>query len=1125
MAQVYTNSSLLTTANGLSDNRVTSIYKDKRGFVWIGTRNGLNLYDGRSFTIFRPSATNSISNEIINSITGDEQGNIWVGTMSGLNRYNIVTNTWTSWLPDRNNNTKNTIKNDIIWDVKFDQTGTLWIACDVQAFTSFQPSTEQFSFYEWPKLTAPNYHSIQAFTFKSGSASWLATNRGLMFFNPETRQFTNVGVPYYSDVIDLFYDSVNKQVFLSLEGDLQFVYHEITGKMETLTVIPEPYPSKHFLRTPEKEHWLACEKGLLHFPGNNGTAYYSKNIPQLSISLPPGGVLTTLQDADGIGWIGTTNGLFLVDRSAINHQFLPLLPKSNKEGSNTMTAVYYDESTDVYFVGSINPAAVFLVSGSTGMIKKITRDSRGMDLSGCMNIKKTNGEIWLVTINKLYRYDAQKGFVHFATPHDGVSTHYRSIEHGKGNELWITSFHNGVLIYDRKMKTFRHLSKPKAQHLRTAGMALAYDSIRESMWVATYGNYLYEYSYAADSLTGYVDHDSTPAYAPLSMVHDLYLAEDNTVWVATQAGGVFRYQPNQSYSKRFQGFSMRSGLQHNQFYSIKTAENGIVWLLSETGLSYLDSKLPAAEMVVKNLPPITSYGSDPRYPHVLAYNSKHNEVAVAAGGGLLIYYPNQTDRPNPFPILIGAPETNSRIYGWKALYYGNHPIRFEFRLDTTTNNWHSLQRNRQIHLDTLKPGSYDIQIRALDRKGIVISKSAPMSFQIQPPFWKTRVFLAGLIVLIGLISYIIIQSLKQKLKDEQILNQFATSLYGKSNLDAIFWDVAENCIRLLGFVDCVIYQVDVNRGVLVQKAAAGPKSPDTSHEILNQLEIPVGKGIVGSVGKTGKSERIGNTANDARYIVDDANRSAEITVPIIVNNQVFGVIDSEHPRRNFFTARHSRLLKRISAICAEKISIYQTEERLRHKISRDLHDEIGSTLTSINILSKVAMSKDEQQESIQPYLQKIKDHSAGMMESMSDMVWAINPINDSLDKVLIRMKEFAAEILEPIGIPYAFHLNGYGKPTILNLEERKDVFLIFKEAITNIAKYSAAKKVSISLQFDKRGFLLKIEDDGIGFDMAAAHSGNGIRNMQHRAEGIHAKIEIHSARQKGTSITLWKDIT
>lgn len=171
---------------------------------------------------------------------------------------------------------------------------------------------------------------------------------------------------------------------------------------------------------------------------------------------------------------------------------------------------------------------------------------------------------------------------------------------------------------------------------------------------------------------------------------------------------------------------------------------------------------------------------------------------------------------------------------------------------------------------------------------------------------------------------------KRKYRTEAILNYFTTSLFGKNSVDDILWDVAKNCIGQLQLEDCVIYLLDEERGVLVQKAAYGPKNPDR-FEIRDPIEIPLGQGISGYVALHGKAEIVGDTALDARYIEDDERRDAEICVPIFYEGKVIGVIDSEHSRKDFYHEGHLAMLAKIAAICSSKIGHTLTEEKAKQQ--------------------------------------------------------------------------------------------------------------------------------------------------------------------------------------------------
>ncbi|PWT95989.1 MAG: hypothetical protein C5B52_16735 [Bacteroidetes bacterium] len=201
-------------------------------------------------------------------------------------------------------------------------------------------------------------------------------------------------------------------------------------------------------------------------------------------------------------------------------------------------------------------------------------------------------------------------------------------------------------------------------------------------------------------------------------------------------------------------------------------------------------------------------------------------------------------------------------------------------------------------------------------------------------------------------------------------------------------------------------------------------------------------------------------------------------------------------------------------------------EKMRNRIAQDLHDDIGSTLSSISVLSNVALQTQDQGDLlVRTNLRKIKERSTAIMESMDDIVWAINPRNDTMSQLLLRMKEFAAEILEPLNIQYSFEEIGNFSSTSLDIKKRKDLYLIFKEAINNAAKYSQCKNIQIFLKEERHSLQIEIIDDGKGFVEQHVRNGNGLKNMRERAFAIGAKILIESSLAKGTHINLNMAIT
>ncbi len=201
-------------------------------------------------------------------------------------------------------------------------------------------------------------------------------------------------------------------------------------------------------------------------------------------------------------------------------------------------------------------------------------------------------------------------------------------------------------------------------------------------------------------------------------------------------------------------------------------------------------------------------------------------------------------------------------------------------------------------------------------------------------------------------------------------------------------------------------------------------------------------------------------------------------------------------------------------------------ERLRMGIARDLHDDIGSAVSNIHIISSMAMKKQQGNGNAGQVFGKIKESSKAILENMQDIVWAINPENDTLEQVLAKMKEFAGELCESAGIEYEFDTDKSLETIKLTVNKRKDLYLVFKEAMNNAVKYSGGTMIRISLLKRSNGWLtLIINDNGKGFVNNEIHLGNGLRNMRERAKEVNGQIHIESGNGKGTQVELNIPIT
>ncbi|HRH66167.1 MAG TPA: triple tyrosine motif-containing protein [Bacteroidia bacterium] len=203
-------------------------------------------------------------------------------------------------------------------------------------------------------------------------------------------------------------------------------------------------------------------------------------------------------------------------------------------------------------------------------------------------------------------------------------------------------------------------------------------------------------------------------------------------------------------------------------------------------------------------------------------------------------------------------------------------------------------------------------------------------------------------------------------------------------------------------------------------------------------------------------------------------------------------------------------------ILRQRARLHQTilAHDLRNNISRDLHDDIGSAISSIALMSELAARLPSGHTSA--YLEKISETARGLIENMNDIIWVINPGNDKLESVNARMRRFGSTILEAKNIVFEFEGDDELEKIQLPMNVRRNLYLVFKELVNNAAKHSQCTRLKVSFRRENSGINLCIEDNGKGFDTAAFHDGNGIKNIQSRCREIGGRLDFTSLPGQGT---------
>ncbi|WP_347924021.1 PAS domain S-box protein [Pontimicrobium sp. SW4] len=337
-----------------------------------------------------------------------------------------------------------------------------------------------------------------------------------------------------------------------------------------------------------------------------------------------------------------------------------------------------------------------------------------------------------------------------------------------------------------------------------------------------------------------------------------------------------------------------------------------------------------------------------------------------------------------------------------------------------------------------------------------------------------------------------------------MINDVAKAILGKMDIYEIAWEITNNIAEYLNSEDCVIYLIDREKNTLEQIAAYGEKV-DNNNQIINKITLPIGKGIVGTVAKTGKAEIIKNTTIDKRYIEDGAKRFSEITVPIISDGHVIGLIDSEHTEKNYYTEEHLYALESIANLVAMQL-----------KSAINLRERQRAESKNKELLDQLAKSNDELQEyahivshdlksplrSIDALVNWIKEDNKGMLDDasienfeliettlekmehlISDILLYSSIGSDSVKEQEVDLNQLVLDVTQVLFIPEHITVK------VLNIlpvvyGDKVKFQQLFQNLISNAIKFINKEKglVEIDVSNKKTYYQFSIKDNGLGIE-------------------------------------------
>jgi ligand-binding sensor domain-containing protein/signal transduction histidine kinase len=980
----------ITGDDGLSQNVVLAIAQDRRGFMWFGTEDGLNKYDGYQFTIYKhdPDDAGTLSDDYVSVIYEDREGVLWIGTRNGLNRLDGSSGAFVRYQHERDD--EQSIGGTWVVSLYEDREGALWIGTDDGGLDRFDRATGTFAHYRHDPDDPASLSddSVGAIYEDREGALWVGTDAGLDLLDRSTGTFTHFQ-NRTGDLRSLSGDQVSA-IVEDREGAL-WVGTEDGGLNRF------DRSSRRFSRYRQDDAdpqslahnrvkaifadsvgrlWIGTQNGLdLYDPDRDQFIHYRHDPGDLN-SLSSNAVWSIYEDRTGVLWFGTYGGaLSKYNRTSNQFALYQHKPDPASSLSDNMIWAIHEDRSGVLWVGTFN-----------GGLNRLDRESRQLDVfrhdpadPGSLSsddvraiLEDHTGALWVGTGGGLDRLDRESGtFAHYRHDADDPTSLSENrvsvlLADRLGN-LWVGTRTAGLNRFDRDTETFVRYQHDEDDpgSLSDDRVWALYEDSAGKLWVGTLGGVN-----VLDPDTGefvrYLNDPDDPLSLSNDAVFSFYEDAEGAMWVGTWGSGLDRFDAE---TRAFAHYTEEDGLANNVIYGIEADRQGELWMSTNKGLSRFD---PRTE---------TFHNYDAR--DGLQDNEFNVGAHFASPGGELFfggirgfnaYYPEQvTGNPHVPPVVVTAFSKLNQVVRRDLapderieLSYSDSFISFEFAaLDYTApdknqyayilegqdEDWVYAGTRRHVDYTNLHGGDYVFRVKGSNNDGVWNEEGVTVHLTVTPPFWEMWWFRGSVILVLAAVlvgGYRLrvasvearsrrleaqvrerTREIERRTKELEALYRAGEDMLRYLELDQVLQALVDVAVDILGADKGALLAWDVKGEKLVVRAARGFK-PET----VAVLSFRLGEGIVGHVAATGEPITVEDTHADARVvrrITDSEKIRSSMHVPIRVSGQVFGVFNVNYTQPRGFGEDELRLfiaLAQRAALAIENAQLYEQAQEL-----------------------------------------------------------------------------------------------------------------------------------------------------------------------------------------------------
>lgn len=913
--RVY-NFNLHVPKGGKKINGIWQFLEDRQGRIWLSAYDGFYKLNEGSLQ-FEPMNAwlNMEPNALPSTISLDKKGNLWFATTTGIKKWSVESNI----LFDYNHNAEHlpvfNIKESVSY-ISFDDSNNIWISTGFNQYVyRYSTTGYKLNTYSFNKL-APNLR------------------KGL----PPQKEFVGRLFPCSNGLLLLPLFSRGIALY-DYAADSFMVINTSNHDPQHLHLQSNTYSSIVLTEDKEKNIWMATDAGINvfslqkpHFityayPGNNG-----------SDLVPASEVSDFVQSGNGDIYCSNyyvNGGITQFDQHLkVKHRFVWKGKSDYNADANQLWDIFLDKEGVIW---APNQAGHILQLNTKNSQVSILKDSL---LFGPINQIRQDAEdnIWLAHHRKgLIKIDGRTRekslYADFWKPVAGSKRRVMCFLFDK-EKIWVGTLHNGLQLFDKKSGVFTEsymMDESNSQSISDNNIIGLLHYNDDTLIIATNGGINF-FDKRKKIFSALLSKDGLPN----NLVQSIILDNNRDLWAAF-AGGLSKIN---IHNLSITNYDESDGIIDNRFtHSFVKLNDGRLIIGAEKSFLVFD---PATITAAKIPADVTITGFKIFKEPILVDSLVNSNDPVT-----LSYLRNNID------IELASLQFNSA-----------NRIKYYYQLEGIDKNWMQVDETHTVHYNRLPSGEFRFKVRCANADGLFCKNMTTLTIHIVPPFWKTWLFIWTMAALLVVVLFLIVkwreknikaleagktqlqkltaENYKTQFESEQISSFFTTSLLNKNNVDDILWDVAKNLIGKLGFVDCMIYLWNDDKTRMIQKAGYGPKG-SLEELVKNHFDVLPGQGVVGAVIQSGEAILIPDTSIDQRYRVDEQKRLSELCVPIKYNEQLIGIIDSEHHEKDFFTRQHVQVLTTIATLVAGKIRSIQADQRLRHERAQlaDVNDRLA----------------------------------------------------------------------------------------------------------------------------------------------------------------------------------------